>query len=172
MRNLFPWEVPELIEDYYSGPCLFMALYRLYKNAYYGQGFQLSGTYIWNKELKERIDQLPLDIKRIIFSKIWEKIEVKKGFVVRSGDLLFDFALQYLFVQYGKLKSQAKNKVPHAYACWTGTKVIDKVYTFMYGPMNPSITPLIPDFVNREKANHLSPSFSLICPTTFDYVKF
>jgi len=62
MNHLFPWEVPELLEDYYSGPCLFMALYRLYKGAYFGQGFHLSGTYLGNKEIKNSIDKLPLDI--------------------------------------------------------------------------------------------------------------
>jgi hypothetical protein len=70
MKFLFPWEVPEILEDYFSGPCFFMALYRLYKNAYFGQSFQLSGTFIQDKIFKERIENLPLDIKRIIFSKI------------------------------------------------------------------------------------------------------
>jgi len=63
MGWLFPWEVSELVQDYYSGPCLFMALYRLYRNAYFEQGFQLSGSYIQDKNLKQRIEQLPLDIK-------------------------------------------------------------------------------------------------------------
>jgi len=70
MKFLFPWEAPEIIENYFLGPCLFLALYRLYKNAYFGQGFQLCGKYLQNKTLKGRIDQLPLDIRRIIFSKI------------------------------------------------------------------------------------------------------
>jgi len=53
------------------GPCLFMALYRLYKGAYFGQGFwHLSGTYLRNKEFKNSIDQLPLGIKEIILCKI------------------------------------------------------------------------------------------------------
>jgi len=47
-----------------------MALYHLYNNAYFGQGFQLSGSYIQDKSLKQRIEQLPLDIKQIIFSKV------------------------------------------------------------------------------------------------------
>jgi len=52
MDYLFPWEVLELLEDYYSGPCLFMASYKLYKGAYFGQGFHLSGIYLGNKEIK------------------------------------------------------------------------------------------------------------------------
>lgn len=60
-----------------------MALYRFYKNAYFRQGFQLSGTFIHDKILKERIEKLPLDIKRVIFSKIWEKIEPSQAFIIR-----------------------------------------------------------------------------------------
>jgi hypothetical protein len=170
MGYLFPWEIPEIVEDYYSGPCLFMALYRLYKNAYFGQGFQLSGTHIKDKLLKERIEQLPLDIKRIIFSKIWKKLEPKKGFAVKRGELLFDFSLQYLISQYGKLKSQTTNPVPKAYAAWTGMQILNRIYIFTYGPMNPTVTPLIPDFMCKEKINPLSPPFSLVCPTNFSYL--
>jgi len=78
MSYLFPWETPKIVEDYYSRPCLFMALYRLHRNAYFGQGFQLSGNYIQNKDLKQNIEQLPLDIKRIIFSKIWKNLNLKR----------------------------------------------------------------------------------------------
>lgn len=170
MSCLFPWETPTIVEDYYFGPCLFMALYRLNKNAYFGQGFQLSGNYIQNKDLKKNIEQLPLDIKRIILGKIWEKLEPKKGFVVKNGELLLDFALLFLISQYGKLKSQTKKKVPKAYAAWFGDKILERIYKFTYGPMNPAITPLIPDFVCKDKANSLSPSFSLICPNTFSYI--
>jgi len=86
---LFPWEVPKLLEVYYSGPCLFMALYCLYKNAYFGQEFQLSGSYIQDRNLKQRVEQLPLDIKQIILSKIWKRIEPKKGFAIKRGKLFF-----------------------------------------------------------------------------------
>jgi len=75
MGWLFSRKVSEFLEDYYSGPCLLMALYCLYKNAYFGQGFQLSGSYIQDKNLKQRVEQLFLDIKQIILNKIWERIE-------------------------------------------------------------------------------------------------
>jgi len=50
MSYLFPWEVPEIVEDYYSKPCLFLALYQLYKNVYFRQGFQLRGSYTQDKK--------------------------------------------------------------------------------------------------------------------------
>jgi hypothetical protein len=172
MTLLFPWETPEIVEDHFSGPCLFMAFYRLYKNAYFGQSFQLSGTFIQDKILKERIENLPLDIKRIIFTKIWEKIEPSRAFIVQRGDLLLDFSLHYLLVQYSKLKSRTKDKVPQGYACWTGYKVSKSIYKFVYGPMNLSITPFIPDFMCQNKISPLAQSFSLVCPNTFAYIKF
>jgi len=49
MTYLFSWKAMEIAKDYYSRPCLFMAFYCLYKNAYFGQGLQLSGNYIQYK---------------------------------------------------------------------------------------------------------------------------
>jgi hypothetical protein len=84
---------------------------------------------------------------------------------------LLDFSLHFLFSQYGKLKLRDKNNVPQAYAAWTGNKILDRIYVFTYGPMNPKVTPLIPDFMCKEKINPLSPSFSLVCPDNFSYLK-
>jgi len=56
MSYLFLWKVPEILDDYFLEPCLFMALYRLYKGAYFGQGFHLSGTYLGNKQFENSID--------------------------------------------------------------------------------------------------------------------
>jgi len=107
MSYLFLWKVPKIVEDYYFGPCLFLALHHLYKNAYLGQRFQLSGSYIQDKNLKQKIEQLSLDIKKIIFRKIREKIESKKGFIMKIGELLFDFALHYLIVNMKKCNIQS-----------------------------------------------------------------
>jgi len=164
MEPLLPWEVPELLEDHFSGPCLFKALYRFYRGAYFGQGFQFCGKPIKDKELKNSIDQLPLDIKRIILSKVWEKGEPFKGILVSKGQLYLPFRLHYLFLQYGKLKHIINPKVPRVYGGWTGKQVERKTYVFTYGPVDLSCTPLIPEFMCREKHNPLSPSFSLICP--------
>jgi hypothetical protein len=41
----FPWEVTkDNLNKFFEGPHLFLALYRVYRGAYYGQGFQLSGS--------------------------------------------------------------------------------------------------------------------------------
>jgi len=164
MSCLFPWETPEIVEDYFSGPCLFMALYRLYKGAYFGQGFHLSGIYLGNKEFKNSIDQLPLDIKRIILGKIWNQGKAFRGIVVKTGKLHLVLQLHFLFVQFGKLKHIVKPRVPRVYAGWTGHQIVRKFYIFTYGPVAPSHTPLIPEFMCSEKRHPLSPSFSLICP--------
>ena len=73
MKCVFPWETPEIIEDNFSGPYLFLALHRLYRNAYFGKGFQITGNNKVHQELKERIEQLPIDIKRVILSKVWKE---------------------------------------------------------------------------------------------------
>jgi len=49
-------------------------------------------------------------------NKIWEKHESKKGFAMKSGELIFDFSLHYQISQYGKVKLQTKNRVSKAYA--------------------------------------------------------
>jgi len=167
---LFPWELPDSLEDHFSGPCLFMALYRLYRNAYFGQGFQLSGSFTQDRILKENIEKLPLDVKRVIFTKIWEKIEPSKAFIVQKGELLLDFGVHYLICQYSKLRTDIE--VPQGYTCWCGRRISQTLCKFTYGPMNHSITPLILDFICRDKKTSLSPSFSLICPHTFTHVRF
>ena len=63
MKSLFLWKICNEIEDKFAGPCLFLALYRLYKNPYFGKGFKLIGKINQDLELKERIEQLPIDIK-------------------------------------------------------------------------------------------------------------
>jgi len=75
---------------------------------------------------------------------------------VKRGELLCNFNLHYLICQYRKLKLETKNKIPKAYAAWDGHQILDLIYIFSYGAMNPTVTPLIPDFMCREKANSLS----------------
>jgi hypothetical protein len=41
----FPWEVTKAnSNNFFEGPHLFSRLYGVYRSAYYGQGFQLSGS--------------------------------------------------------------------------------------------------------------------------------
>jgi len=95
-----------------------------------------------------------LDIRRIIFSKIWKQIEPRQGFAVINGELLLDFSLHYLIWQYGKFKSQTRNQIRKVYVGWTGRKLERKIYIFTYGPINLAITPLIPNFMCKEKLIH------------------
>lgn len=164
MNTFFPWEVPRTLEDYYSGPCLFMALYRLYQGAYYGKRYSLIGEPFQIKDFREQIDQLPLDVKRQIFSKIWDEGKPFKSVTIKRGKLLLDYSLYYLFIQYGKLRSICNSEVPRIYAGWKGVRVEKKVYKFTYGPLNPVIPPIIPDFLCLENGKLPSISFELICP--------
>jgi hypothetical protein len=110
MKFMFPWEIPEVLEDNFSGPYLFLALYRLYWNAYFGKGFQLTGNTNIHWELKERIEQLPIDIKRIVLSKIWEEGKNYKAFVARGEDLLLELPLLYFIKSIREIKSRNRPK--------------------------------------------------------------
>jgi len=64
MGYLFSYKVQTTIKDYYSSPCFFMALYCLYRNAYFGQSFQLSGKYVQNKKLKRKNRRFTIRYKK------------------------------------------------------------------------------------------------------------
>lgn len=164
MKPLFPWELCGELEDKFAGPFLFLALHRLYKNAYFGKGFKFIGRINRDLELKERIEQLPIDVKRIIFSKIWEEGKSYGSFAAKGEDLLLDLPLLYLFSQYGKLKTELDNQIPIHYGGWHGVRLSRKLYVFTYGPVNPRLTPLIPDFECRDEKHPMSISFGLVCP--------
>jgi hypothetical protein len=61
----FPWEVTkENLNNFFEGPHLFSTLYRVYRGAYYGQGFQFTGTPLKvSISFQESFDQLPIDLK-------------------------------------------------------------------------------------------------------------
>lgn len=163
MEYLFPWKSSGIIEDYFSGPCLFMALYRLYKNAYFGKGYKFLKEDFCTFELKGQIEKLPLDVKRIIFSKIWRKGKPYQKIYAKEEDLHIHPSLHYLLGQHGKLRTYSCVEIPSGYAGWHGTRLDRKLYVFNYGPVNPRLTPLIPDFVSREEKHPMSISFGLLC---------
>jgi len=87
-----------------------------------------------NKEFKKSIDQLPLDIERIIFGKIWNQGKAFKRIVVKIGNSHLVLQLHFLFVQFEKLKYLVKPRVPKIYASWTSNHQIDHIfYIFSYG---------------------------------------
>jgi hypothetical protein len=48
-------------------------LYRVYRGAYYGQGFQLSRSLLKiDKDFQRSFDKLPIELKRLILSKVWQ----------------------------------------------------------------------------------------------------
>jgi hypothetical protein len=47
---MFPWKIDSTqINKFFEGPYLFSAIYRVYKGAYFGQGFQLC-SHVLEKE--------------------------------------------------------------------------------------------------------------------------
>jgi hypothetical protein len=118
----FPWEVTkDNLNKFFEGPHLFSALYRVYRGAYYGQGFQLSGSSLRiNDEFQESFDQLPIELKRLILSKVRQSGKHFNALRVNKGELLLPIKLQFLFAQYGRFK---KNTQPFIYKCfcaWNG----------------------------------------------------
>jgi hypothetical protein len=84
---------------------LFSAIYRVYKGAYFGQGFQLCGRKVEKEDnFQELIDKLPLEIKGIILNKVWNDGKELGIVLVVKGELLLSLSLQFLFAQYGRLK--------------------------------------------------------------------
>ena len=67
----FPWEVTkDNVNSVFEGPHLFAALYRVYRGAYYGSGFQMSGSPLeLGPEFQTNFDQLPIELKRLILFK-------------------------------------------------------------------------------------------------------
>ena len=70
----FPWEViKDNLNKFFEAPHLFSALYRVHRGAYYKQGYQLSGSYSrLGSKFQEKFDQLPIELKRLILSKVWQ----------------------------------------------------------------------------------------------------
>ena len=68
----FPWEVTkENLIQFFEGLYLFLALYRLYRGAYYGQGFQVCEKNVeLSPKFQDRFYQLLLEIKAQILFKV------------------------------------------------------------------------------------------------------
>ncbi len=163
--SMYPWEVSkDTINSFFSGPYLFAALYRIYRGAYYGQGFQFCGTLpkIDNK-FKANFDQLPLDVKQLILSKIWDEGKDFNKLVVKKSDLYLQLPLQFLFAQYGRLKLQTQPIISKGCGAWNGSKLKGKYYVFTYGEQNLRSQVLIPDFLSRDPYQPQSIAFGLLC---------
>lgn len=162
----FPWEVTEdNVNSVFEGPHLFAALYRVYRGAYYGSGFQMSGSPLeLGPEFQTNFDQLPIELKRLILSKIWQSGKDFNTLRVKKGDLLFPFKLQFLFAQYGRLKNTTQPLISKGCGAWNGEPQSRRIYIFTYGPSNLRSKVLIPDFICRDPYRPTSVSFGLLCP--------
>jgi hypothetical protein len=95
----FPWEVnQETLTYFFGGPHLFAALYRVYRGAYYGQGFQFCGNYPKHfKELLSHLNQLPLEVRRIILSKIWDNGRQYNVLCINRSELFLPLGLHFFY---------------------------------------------------------------------------
>jgi hypothetical protein len=71
LDTMFSWKIDSTqINKKFEEPYLFSAKYRVYKGAYFYQGFQLCGHVLEKKDNFQKLfDKLPLDIKGIILNK-------------------------------------------------------------------------------------------------------
>lgn len=169
---MFPWEVnSERVNQFFTGPYLFSALYRVFKGAYFGHGFQLSGklpTTIEN--FQNLFDALPLEIRGLILSKIWNNGDGFNSLIVLNGELILPPILHFLFSQYGRIKTSTQPIITKRCGAWNGSQIGGKftirnrTYEFKYGIPNLKSRFLIPEFLNSETNNSFAISYGLLCP--------
>jgi hypothetical protein len=160
----FPWEINhENLSQFFGGPHLFAALYRVYRGAYYGQGFQFCGNYPNNlKEILPSFDLLPLEVRRIILSKIWDNGKDYGSFIVNKGELFLSIRLHFLFAQYGRLRSITQPLISKGCGAWNGQRLVNRSYRFDYGTPDLKNQILIPDFLSRDPYKPTTISFGLL----------
>ena len=160
---MFPWEVDSsTINKPYIGPHLFSALYRVYRGAYYGQGFNFCGKPVQlPPNFQTYFDNLPIDIKGIILSKVWNQGLDYNTLLIASGKIYLEHKLHFLFSQYGRLKNITQLKYSKGTGVWNGYIMRENVYKFIYGPKLATGKYLIPNFVNSETTTK---GCSLLCP--------
>jgi hypothetical protein len=163
--STFPWEISkEVLSDFFSGPYLFSALYRVYKGAYYGQGFQFYGAHPKTDEsFKEKFTQLPLEIKQLILNKVWNKGEGFNEVIVKKKTLYLKYQLHFLFSQYGRLKFQTQPLISKSIGVWNGYKFNRETYIFAYSKLNFQTKVFFPDFLSKDPEIPVSVAFELLC---------
>ena len=144
---------------------MFFALYRVYRGAYFDQGFQLDKKLPKQilKEFYDKFAQSPLDLKAKILSKLWDQGKTYNHLTVYKGELYLPIELQFLFAQYGRLKNFTQSIISMGCGAWTGRLVEKWVYSFEYGPPNLRGKFLIPNFLSRKPYYITSPYFGLLC---------
>jgi hypothetical protein len=163
--NDFPWEVnQETLTYFFGGPHLFAALYRVYRGAYYGQGFQICGNYPKNlKDIFYHLNLLPLEVRRIILSKIWDNRQQYNALWINKHELFLPLRLQFLFAQYGRLKHVTQPLISKGCGAWNRKQLVDQTYFFDYGAPNLKNQILIPNFLSKDPYKPTTISFGLLC---------
>ena len=163
--SVYPWEVNEgNLNNFFKGPHLFAALYRVYRGAYFGQGFQFVDTpSVWDRGIHNHFDKLPLEIKRLIFSKIWDQGRGYNILIVKKGILFLTRNLHFLFAQYGRLKDKSQYMISRGVGAWNGFKLQDRTYIFHYGLQNLKSQVMIPDFISKDPYRPETIAFGLLC---------
>jgi hypothetical protein len=153
---MFPWEIDSVkFNQFFKGPYLFSAIYRVYRGAYFGHGFQLCG-HVPEKgdNFQELFDKLPLEIKGIILNKIWNEGCDLGVVLALNGEVLLPLSLQFLFSQYGRLKEITKPIISVGCGAWNGTLIKarkrSKQIIFKYGSLNLKNKVVIPNFLSLE----------------------
>lgn len=161
----FPWEITkESLSDFFKGPYLFSALYRVYRGAYYGQGFQFYGAHPKiDKLFRERFDKLPLEIKQIILNKVWNFGEGFNEVIVKKQTLYLKYQLQFLFSQHGRLKFQSQPLISKGIGVWNGYKFDRETYIFTYSKLNFQSKVFFPDFLSKDPDHPETVAFNLLC---------
>ena len=140
-------------------------MYRLYRVAYYGQGFQVCEKNVESSpEFQDRFNQLPLEIKAQILFKVWKQGKLYKSIFIKKGEVCLPNKLLFLFGWYGRLKKITQPLLSTGCGAWNGHLVEKHLYSFEYGIPNLRGKFLIRDFLSREPYHTLSPCFGLLCP--------
>ena len=162
----FPWEVTrENLIQFFKGPYLFSALYRLFRGAYYGQGFQVCEKNVeLSSRFQDRFNQLPLEIKAQILFKNWEQGKLYKTIFIRKEELCLPNKLLFLLGQYDRHKRITQPLLSTRCRVWNGHLVEKHLYSFEFGTPNLRDKLLILDFLSREPYHTFSPCFGFLCP--------
>ena len=161
----FPWEVnSKNFNKFFEGPYLFAALYKVYRGAYYGQGFQFNNiSPIITIKFIQKFESLPIEIKRTILAKIWNN---GKGFNllgVFKGEILLSLELQFLFIQYKKLRQLTEPLISGGCGAWNGYKLSKTCLIFEYGEQKYKSKILIPNFLCQDLVAPMTNTFGMIC---------
>jgi hypothetical protein len=90
---------------------------------------------------------LPIELKRLILSKVWQSGKDFNILRLSKGELLLPLNLKFLFAQHGHLKHTTQPLISKGCGAWNGSFLKKSVYVFTYDTLNLKSKVLIPDFL-------------------------